>query len=53
MTAHLLMPEGAPHDSFLRDLAHDLEHAFGIGHPTIQIETDGNCACPLESAATV
>lgn len=53
MTAHLLMPEGAPHDSFLRDLAHDLEHAFGIGHPTIQIETDGNCTCPLESAATV
>lgn len=53
LTAHLVMPAGTPGDGFLRELAHDLEHHFGIGHPTIQIETDGDCACPLESEAIV
>lgn len=53
LTAHLVMPGSQPSDSFLRNLAHDLDHAFGIGHPTIQIEGDGDCACPLESAAVV
>lgn len=53
LTAHLVMPGGAPGDSFLRTLAHDLDHDFGIGHPTIQIETDADCSCPLESEAVV
>lgn len=53
LTAHLVMPEGQPGDGFLQDLAHELAHAFGIGHPTIQIEIDGECACPLETAAAV
>ncbi|MCJ2187931.1 cation diffusion facilitator family transporter [Novosphingobium beihaiensis] len=53
LTAHLVMPGGPPGDGFLRDLAHDLEHRFGIGHPTIQIETEGACSCPLESEALV
>ncbi|MEJ2411153.1 MAG: cation diffusion facilitator family transporter [Novosphingobium sp.] len=53
LTAHLVMPAGAPGDGFLRDLAHDLEHRFGIGHPTIQIEADGDCNCPLENEALV
>lgn len=53
LTAHLVMPGGAPGDAFLRDLVHDLDHDFGIGHPTIQIETDGSCFCPLESETVV
>ena len=53
LTAHLVMPGGQPGDAFLRTLAHDLEHEFGIGHPTIQIETDADTPCALESAAVV
>lgn len=52
LTAHLVMPGGAPGDQFLHALAHDLMHDFGIGHPTIQIETD-EAACALESEQIV
>jgi cobalt-zinc-cadmium efflux system protein len=45
LTVHLVMPEGHPGDSALVVLAHDLEHRFGIGHATIQIETGAaDCA---------
>ena len=45
LTAHLVMPEGHPGDAALAGLAHDLEHRFGIGHATIQIETGAaDCA---------
>ena len=40
LTAHLVMPGGQPGDTFLHDLAHELEHRFGIGHATVQVETD-------------
>src|SRR5690606_3497710 len=30
LTAHLVIPGGHPGDSFLRDLAHELEHRFSI-----------------------
>ena len=49
LTAHLVVPAGHPGDAFLRDLAHDLEHEFAIGHTTVQVETDrcdGDCANP-------
>ncbi|TCJ40947.1 cation diffusion facilitator family transporter [Parafrankia sp. BMG5.11] len=49
LTAHLVIPAGHPGDAFLRDLAHDLEHEFAIGHTTVQVETDrcdGDCANP-------
>lgn len=39
-TAHLVMPQGAPSDAFLRDIAHQLEERFGIHHATIQVETE-------------
>lgn len=39
MTAHLVMPAGHPGDTFLRDVARDLEHQFHIGHATVQVET--------------
>ncbi|MEN9931481.1 MAG: hypothetical protein RIS17_54 [Pseudomonadota bacterium] len=40
LTAHLVMPQGNPGDPFLRQIADELEHRFGIHHATIQIEQD-------------
>lgn len=53
LTAHLVMPEGQPGDGFLHELAHALEHAFGIGHATIQVELGEDVDCALESEAVV
>ncbi len=53
LTAHLVMPGGYPDGSFLHELAHRLEHDFGIGHPTIQIETREGEDCRLESEVVV
>lgn len=39
LTVHLRMPAGHPGDAALAALAHNLEHDFGIGHATIQVET--------------
>ena len=44
LTAHLVMPAGYPGDTFLRALAHELEHDFGIGHATVQVEMERECA---------
>ncbi len=44
LTAHLVIPGGHPGDRFLQDLAHDLDHRFGIAHATVQVETGaGDC----------
>jgi cobalt-zinc-cadmium efflux system protein len=40
LTAHLVIPAGHPGDAFLHGLAEALDHKFGIGHATVQIETD-------------
>ncbi|MCB2078820.1 MAG: cation transporter [Novosphingobium sp.] len=53
LTAHVVMPAGHPGDAFLHDLAHDLKHRFGIGHPTLQVETHEGSDCALESEAVV
>lgn len=53
MTAHIIMPGGHPGDAFLHGLAHDLEHDFGIGHATIQVETDSGHGCALHSDEVV
>ena len=53
ITAHLVMPGGHPGDGFFTALAHDLEHRFGIGHPTIQVEMCVEADCALESEAVV
>jgi cobalt-zinc-cadmium efflux system protein len=53
ITAHLVMPRGYPGDAFLHDLAHELEHRFGIGHPTFQVETLAEEGCALESEGVV
>lgn len=45
LSAHLLMPDGHPGDAFIKEIAHELEHDFSIGHATIQIELGGTeCA---------
>lgn len=39
LTAHLVLRDGhASGDDFLHELAHALEHRFGIGHTTVQVE---------------
>lgn len=43
MTAHLVRPENNDHDAFIDRLAHDLDHRFGINHPTLQIEHGKAC----------
>lgn len=53
LTAHLVMPGGHPGDGFLMATAHGLEHRFGIGHVTLQIETDPGNACALAPAHVV
>ena len=44
LTCHLVMPQGHPGDSFLREVAKGLEHRFHIGHATVQVERDRDCA---------
>ena len=41
LTAHLVMPGGHPGDDFFAEVVHHIEHAFHIGHTTVQIETGG------------
>jgi cobalt-zinc-cadmium efflux system protein len=53
ITAHLTMPMGYPGDDFLHDLAHDLDHRFGIVHPTFQVETQPDASCRLEDEKVV
>ena len=53
MTAHLVMPGGTPGDDFLHTVAHALEHDFGIGHATMQVELRDGADCALESEAVI
>ena len=53
LTAHLVMPEGHPGDIFLHDLAHRLDHDFGIHHSTLQVELSPDAGCARERADTV
>ncbi len=53
LTAHLVMPAGHPGDSFLHGLAHELDHHFGVHHPTFQIETRSGAECALEDEMVV
>jgi cobalt-zinc-cadmium efflux system protein len=46
LTAHLVMDPVPDSDQFLHDVSHQLEHQFGIHHPTIQIERlDTSAVC--------
>ncbi len=48
LTCHLVMPEGHPGDEFLHRVASQLQHKFGIGHPTLQIEIGNSGHCALQ-----
>lgn len=37
LTAHLVMPDGAPGDAFIQQLTQQLEHDYAIHHVTLQI----------------
>jgi len=50
LTAHLVMPGGYPGGAFLREIAHELDHAFRIGHATVQVETGAEDDCHLRGA---
>ena len=50
LTAHLVMPDGYPGDVILREIAHELEHRFHIGHATVQVETGDEHDCNLHAA---
>jgi cobalt-zinc-cadmium efflux system protein len=43
MTAHLVRPDDSDHDPFIDRIVHELDHRFGINHPTLQIERGGAC----------
>lgn len=51
MTAHLVRPDIGDHDSFIDRLNHDLDHRFGINHPTLQIEHGQACEHDLHDRA--
>jgi cobalt-zinc-cadmium efflux system protein len=47
-SVHLVMHSGHPGDDYIKSIAHDLEHDYGISHTTIQIELgDSGMSCPL------
>jgi len=55
LTGHLVMPDGHPGNGFLADAQHRLQHRFGIGHATLQIEVDPAAShrddrCSLDSS---
>jgi len=43
MTAHLIRPDDVDHDGFIDRLTDELDHRFGINHPTLQIERGDGC----------
>ena len=43
MTAHLVRPSDDDHDAFIDRLNHELDHRFGINHPTLQVEHGERC----------
>jgi cobalt-zinc-cadmium efflux system protein len=47
LTVHLLVPGGYPGDAYVAETADALRRRFGIGHSTIQVETDPTSACHL------
>jgi cobalt-zinc-cadmium efflux system protein len=53
LTCHLLMPRGHPGDAALEAICEGLQSRFGIGHATLQVETDADSVCRLEAAHAI
>ncbi len=47
LTVHLVMPDGHPGDAFLMRTATELRERYGIGHATVQVETELETICAL------
>lgn len=43
MTAHFVRPDDHDHDAFIDRINHELDHRFGINHPTLQVERGAGC----------
>lgn len=51
LTAHLVMPQGAPGDAFLQSVSEQLKAQFKIEHITLQVvQAPFDSGCPLPSA---
>jgi cobalt-zinc-cadmium efflux system protein len=46
LTAHVVRPDRNDDDAFLKTVCHELDHAFGIDHVTLQIERGALTGCP-------
>lgn len=54
LTAHLVMPQPPATDSFLNDLAQQLNDRFGISHATLQVERgDEQLACRQSDVCSI
>jgi cobalt-zinc-cadmium efflux system protein len=53
LTVHLVMPKGHPGDGYLIELCHEMEHRFGVRHPTFQIELGDANECTLAPATVI
>jgi cobalt-zinc-cadmium efflux system protein len=51
MTAHLVRGDTDDHDAFLAGIVHELDHRFGIQHPTLQIERGAACGQDAHAGA--
>jgi len=47
LTCHLVMPMGAPDDTFIAKAGESIKAAFGIAHSTLQIERGDGAECAL------
>jgi cobalt-zinc-cadmium efflux system protein len=47
LTVNLVMPEGCPNDSFIDEIARDLERQFAIHHATLQVKRNTAKECQL------
>ncbi|WP_397417214.1 cation diffusion facilitator family transporter [Phenylobacterium sp.] len=45
LTAHIVRPDNPDPDGFLQSVSEGLAQEFGIGHATLQVETDPDHAC--------
>lgn len=53
LTVHLVMRDGHPGDAFLMHTCKTLRDSHGIGHATMQVETDDATVCALAPAHVV
>ena len=53
LTAHLVRPGAGLDDALLHEAGHELQHRFGIGHATLQVESGDEHPCHAATSACV